>query len=115
MILHHPHSRGSEDWVQYLASTISNVYIIEASKFSETVTHACRSKHLSLVLTTHAKITAEIPGQELATARCLIYERWPSIAKNLFHKNMAWDEYDMLRWISFMEINFAPCSLIAKN
>jgi len=115
VLLHHPHTRGSEDWVQYLASTISNVHIMEASKFSDPVAHACRSKRLSLVLTTGAKIKAEIPGQELATARCLIYERWPSLAKDLFHKRMVWDEYDMLRWISYMKTNFVPCSLVEKN
>lgn len=115
VILHHPSSRGSEDWVQYLASTISNVHIMEASAFSEPVARTCHAKRFSLVLTTDAKLKAEIPGQELATARCLIYERWSSVAKDLFHKRMVWDEYDMSRWISYMKTNFAPCSLIAKN
>ena len=33
-------------------------------------------------------VKAEVPGREYATGHCLLYERWSSIAKDLFHK---WD------------------------
>lgn len=115
VLLHHPCSRGSEDWIQCMASTVSNLYIMEASDFTDAIGRSCHSKRMSLLLTTDAKLHADVPGQELATARCLMYERWPSLAKDLFHKRMVWDEYDMLKWISFMKTNFAPCALTANT
>ena len=69
-------------------SGVSNVHIVEAEDFSETLALHCRSRSISLILTTEAKVKAEVPGREHATGHCLLYERWSSIAKDLFHK---WD------------------------
>ena len=115
IIIHHPHTQGSADWIQHIASTVSNVHIVESKDFSEDLLRACASRSVSLILTTEAKAKAEVAGQELAGARCLIYERWSSIAKDLFHKRLAWDPYDMLAWISFMKSNFEPCSASDKQ
>jgi hypothetical protein len=115
VLLHHPHTQGSLDWIQYIASTVSNVHIVEAKDFSEAMALYCRSRSFSLILTTEEKVKAEVPGRENATGHCLLYERWSSIAKDLFHKRMTWNPYDMLRWISFMKTNFAPCSASDKH
>lgn len=109
LIFHHPYTSGAQDWLQYIVSTVSNVHIVEASKFSEKLLRHCQANHFALVLTTMEKARAEIPGMELAKARCLIYDRWRDIAKALYHNRMAWRPEDMMLWISFMKSNFEPC------
>lgn len=115
VILYHPYSQGSLDWIQNIASTLSNVHIVEDKDFSETLAANCASRRISLIVTTQTKVKAELAGSELASGRCLLYERWSSIAKDLFHKRLEWDSYDMLNWISYMKINFAPCSALDKH
>lgn len=115
VILHHPYTQGSLDWIQYIASTVSNVHIVEDKNFNETLALNCAARRFSLIVTTQEKVKAELAGSEMASARCLVYERWSSIAKDLFHNHLTWDSYDMLHWISFMKTNFAPCLASDKH
>jgi len=99
----------SDEWLQFTASIISNVVLI--STFDERVVSDSKKKSILPLHPTQSYACRDgIPIDGIAH-RFVLYDRWPSIAKDLFHKRLTWSSVEVEGYLKWLLYHFTPSEI----
>lgn len=96
----------SDEWLRFTASVISNVALIPT--YDEKILQTYRQRQVLCIHVTKSNAFKDGISLDLLTHRFVLYDRWPSIAKDLFHKRLAWSPVELEAYLKWLLYHFAP-------